>query len=66
MEGYKRKSRNDAIHFYVIAESSLEEMKYQLILAKDLEYISATEFEKVYNLCEEVGKLLYKWKSNQK
>ena len=66
VEGYKRRSKNDAIHFYVIAESSLEEMKYQLILSKDLGYISATELEKCYNLSEEVGKLLYSWKNNQK
>lgn len=28
-EGYKRKGRQDCIHFYVIAESSLEELRYQ-------------------------------------
>ena len=66
VEGYKRKSKNDAIRFYVIAESSLEEMKYQLILALDLHYISQTEYQEANNLAEEVGKLLYSWKNNQK
>lgn len=66
VEGYKRKSKNDAVHFYVIAESSLEEMKYQLMLAKDLGYIFEKDFMDVYQLAEEVGKLLYGWKNNQK
>lgn len=66
VEGYKRRSKNDAIHFYVIAESSLEEMKYQMILALDLNYINQVEYQEAYNLAEEVGKLLCKWKNNQK
>lgn len=66
VEGYKRKSKNDAVRFYVIAESSLEEMKYQLILSLDLGYINDSEYQKAYNLAEEVGKLLYTWKNNQK
>ena len=39
-EGFKRKSNNDSLHFYNMAETSLEELKYDLILAKDLHYIS--------------------------
>ena len=38
-EGFKRNSRNDSVHFYNIAEASLEDLKYQLLLAKDLKYI---------------------------
>jgi four helix bundle protein len=66
VEGYKRRSKNDAIHFYVIAESSLEEMKYQLILSLDLKYINQTEYNEANDLAEEVGKLLFVWKNNQK
>ena len=32
-EGYTRKSRADCLHFYRIADGSLEELKYQLLLA---------------------------------
>jgi len=39
-EGFKRKSTRDSVHFYNIADGSLEEVKYQLILARDLKYIS--------------------------
>ncbi|MDO8444098.1 MAG: four helix bundle protein [bacterium] len=65
-EGFKRKSARDSVHFYNIADGSLEEVKYQLILAKDLKYISLEEFSKLYNLCEEVGRLLNGWVKIQK
>ena len=65
-EGYKRKSKNDSVHFYVIAESSLEELRYQLFLSKDLKYITEDEYKKAELLAEEVAKLLYAWKINQK
>ncbi len=38
-EGFKRTGINDKIRFYNIAQSSLEEVKYFLILSKDLVYI---------------------------
>jgi len=66
VEGFKRRTKNDSIHFYNIAEGSLEELKYQLILAKDLKYISEEEFNEIYNLAEEVGKLINGWKRVQK
>lgn len=65
-EGFKRKSKNDSVHFYNIAESSLEELKYQLLLAKDLKYITDLEYEKAFNLSEEAGKLINGWIKVQK
>ncbi len=65
-EGFKRKSKNDSVHFYNMAESSLEELKYQLLLAKDLRYIEDFEYQKVFDLCEEVGRLIYGWIKIQK
>ena len=64
-EGYKRKSSKDSEHFYNMAEGSLEEVKYQLILSKDLKYISTENFNKLFNLAEEVGRLLHGWKRSQ-
>ncbi|HLC44204.1 MAG TPA: four helix bundle protein [Patescibacteria group bacterium] len=64
-EGYKRKSTKDSEHFYNMAEGSLEEVKYQLILSKDLKYITAENFDKLFNLAEEVGRLLNGWKRSQ-
>lgn len=65
-EGYKRKGKNDSVHFYVIAESSLEELRYQLFLSKDLKYITENEYIKSETLAETVAKILHAWKLNQK
>jgi len=65
-EGFKRKSNKDSLHFYNIAEGSLEELKYQLILAKDLGYISESNYTEASELTEEVGKLIYGWSKSQK
>ena len=65
-EGFKRKSLKDSIHFYNIAEGSLEELKYQLLLARDLAYISEGEYTNIINLAEDVGKLLNSWKKSQR
>ena len=37
-EGFKKKGRADKIRFYNIAQGSLEECRYYLILARDLHY----------------------------
>lgn len=65
-EGYTRKSRADCLHFYRIAEGSLEELKYQLLLAKDLGYISVVHYHNALLLAEDVGRLLNGWKKTQK
>ncbi len=58
VEGFKRKTKNDSLHFYTISEGSLEEIKYQTLLAKDLKYISTTAYEEIISQAEEVGKML--------
>ncbi len=55
-EGFKRQGIQDKIRFYNIAEGSLEEVKYFLILSKDLNYISSSERE--FTQAESVGRLL--------
>lgn len=55
-EGYKRLSQKEKLRFYNIAQASLEECKYFLILSRDLEYTQ--EFEKLNNLINEVSKML--------
>ncbi|MEI6753208.1 MAG: four helix bundle protein [Paludibacter sp.] len=44
-EGYKKNGVKDKIRFFNIAQGSLEECRYFLILARDIEFISLTEFE---------------------
>ena len=56
-EGYK-KSRKDFLRFLDIAEGSLEETKYHLILANDLGYYPKQVFQALFDLASEVGKML--------
>ena len=54
-EGFKKRSKSDKARFMNIAQGSLEESRYYLILAKDLGY---GDFEAPLKLLEEVSKLL--------
>jgi four helix bundle protein len=54
-EGYKRTGNKDKIRFYNIAQSSLEELRYYLILSKDLNLIIPDDAEMLAN---EVSKML--------
>lgn len=60
-EGFKRKSAKDSTHFYNMSECSLEELKYQLILARDLNYIKNDQFELLNEQAEKVSRLLNGW-----
>jgi len=39
-EGFGRRQPRDKAHFYVISKGSLEELRYYLILARDLGYMA--------------------------
>ena len=66
VEGFKRKTIKDSLSFYNISESSLEELKYQLLISKDLGYITEKVYKTGLGKCEEVGKLLNAWIQSQK
>lgn len=55
VEGFKKKSKLDKVRFFNIAEGSLEETKYFLILAQDLNYLN---YSNLYKDAEEIGKIL--------
>ncbi len=59
VEGFKRRSNKEYAHFLNVAEASLEETKYFLILAKDLKYMEDNAYVELMNLSEEIGKMLY-------
>ena len=54
-EGFRKRGKADKLRFLNIAQGSLEESRYYLILAKDLDYGDVTESSR---LLEEVSKLL--------
>jgi four helix bundle protein len=55
VEGYKKKSKLDKLRFMNIAQGSLEETRYYLILVNDLKYIDSSE---LMLQLEEVSKML--------
>ena len=55
-EGFRRRGRPDKARFLNMAEASLEECRYYLILAKDLQYGETAHLEAA---AEEVARLLY-------
>lgn len=55
-EGFRRKSNPDKFRFMNIAQGSVEECRYYLILARDLGYI---KLDIMQIQLEEVSKLLY-------
>ncbi len=66
VEGFRRKSLKDSLNFYNIADASLEETKYHLLLAFDLHYISETQYAKEKDFTEQVGRLLTRWIQSQR
>ncbi len=67
VEGFERKSVKDSLHFYNMADGSLEELRYQLLLSKDLLYLNECKYAELVKLSEEVSKMLNGWiKSNLK
>lgn len=57
-EGYKKKTKASKLNFLNISEGSLEEVKYYIILSRDLEFISEKEFNQLESITEEVGRLI--------
>lgn len=58
VEGKARGSIKDYNRFLLIARGSLEELKYQLLLARDLMYINENNYNELLKLSQDVGRLL--------
>lgn len=65
VEGFKRRAK-DSLHFYTISEASLEEVRYQMLLAHDLHYIVSDDFEKIDQQAILTAKMLFRFKQTQK
>jgi len=57
-EGFCRKSFKEKIQFYYVALGSLSEVKNQILIARDLSYISSNVFDSIDLQTISVGKLL--------
>jgi len=58
VEGKARNSDKEYKRFLYISRGSLEEVKYQILLSKDLSYITENDFIIVMDLINEIGRLL--------
>lgn len=57
-EGYRRDGMSDKLRFLNIAQGSLEECRYYILLSYDLHYINADTYNRMNVSIEEASKLL--------
>jgi len=58
VEGSKRQHLKEYIQMLYIAQGSLSETNYYLLLAKDLNYLTDKNYQEFFNHGEEIGKML--------
>ena len=56
-EGFKKRGVRDKLNFYNIAQGSLEELRYYLILSKDLGYVP--ENREMTEVTDEIARMLH-------
>jgi len=57
-EGDERGSNKDAIRFFYFAKGSLAEIRTQLEIANEIEYIDNSVFNELEEICIVIGKML--------
>lgn len=58
VEGHSRNSQKDFLRFLYIARGSLEELRYFLLLSRDLQYMVDTKYNELEATCTQTSKLL--------
>lgn len=65
-EGYGKKGTNDKLRFYNIAEGSINECRYYILLSKDLGYMNNAESDQLYEDLTVIQKLLFSYSQRLK
>lgn len=58
-EGAARNSTKEFIHFLYISLGSQQELDTQILIAKNLKFITEDQYNEIYKAIEKVGKLLH-------
>jgi four helix bundle protein len=57
-EGDERETDREAVRFFYIAKGSLAELRTQLQIAHEIEYLEKETFDKLETDCLEIGKMI--------
>lgn len=57
-EGFSRRTKREKVQFYQIALGSITELQNQLLISRDLNYLSKEEFLKIADQTVKVSKLI--------
>lgn len=57
-EGFSRQSKKEKLQFYFIAKGSLTELQNQLLIARDVGYLSTFQFSTIADQTKSVSRLL--------
>ena len=57
-EGFSRVSSKEKAQFYAIAKGSLTEIESQVLISRDLGYISSVDFEQIEEEIEQASRLI--------
>ena len=57
-EGFSRQTDKEKVQFYFTAKGSLTELQNQLLIAKDVNYLTKPDFDKIAQQTVEVHKLI--------
>lgn len=57
-EGFERGSRSEFHQFLVVAKGSCREVRSQLYVALDVEYLGPAEFKRLHDMAAEVSKII--------
>lgn len=58
VEGNARNHRREYIHFCYIARGSIAEVKYLMHVSMRLKFLAVADYEDLYNLYDQLGRLL--------
>ena len=64
VEGHKRHSQKEFLQFHGIADGSLEEVKYYIILSSDLRYLKPITVTQLQEQADLTGRLLGRFKQH--